>query len=346
VFPALTPVYEALRLESRLLKNFHLPESLAQLPSGAKGKTMTLSRVFFWALGSIFVLAVLYAICMPNLMRSRVAANRAMHAYRMQHPLDVPAPSLKLVGAELKSDSASTAYQPKLIRKAELQLLVTDVRDAASQVEKIVSANGGQVDNLNLEETEQGSFSGTVTVRIPSAVLEEALAQLKSIAIRTQNEHIAVQDVTHEYYDSEAHLRNLHAEEQQYLAIMKQSGKIPDTLQVAQHLSDVRDRIERQQAAIQVMSHDVEMSQVGISLSKEANTKVAAFNWRPLQNARAASRQLLEGLSEWFDSLVTLLIKLPLVLVWLLTVAVGCYFLFVGSRWTWRRVRLLFVVGE
>jgi hypothetical protein len=306
---------------------------------------MTLRRSFLWALCSIFLGCLLVAICTPNLLRSREAANRSIQAYRMKHPL-AASPTLGLASvSEAKADSAP-APDAKIIRTAELQLLVGDVRVSASQIVKLVTAAGGQVDNLNLAETEAGCFSGTLVVRVPSSGLEDALAQLKSVAIHTQNEQITARDVTHEYYDNEAHLRNLRAEEQQYLAIMKQSGKIADTLQVAQHLSDVRDRIERQQAAIQVMSHDIEMSQVGISLSKQSNTNVAAFDWRPLQNARAAARELLEGLSGWFDSVVSLLIKLPLLLVWLLTIGLAGWILIVVSRWIWRRVRNVFPAVE
>jgi hypothetical protein len=243
-------------------------------------------------------------------------------------------------------DKSPDVPDSKIIRNAALTMVVKDVRDSASQLTRMVMASHGQIDNLSLAETAEGCFSATIVLRIPATGLEDAVTRFKSIAVRTEQEQITARDVTHEFYDSEAHLRNLRAEEQQYLAIMKQSGKIPDTLEVAEHLSDVRDRIERQQAAVQAMSHDVEMSQVSITLTKLIDTKIAGFEWRPLQNARAAMREELVGLSEWADLAVAFLIRLPLAMLWVCTFAVVLWILFIVCRWIWRRFRHLLPAFE
>ena len=113
--------------------------------------------------------------------------------------------------------------------------------------------------------------------------------------MRTDREQVSGRDVTREFYDNEAHLRNLRAEEQQYLAIMKQAHTVPDMLEVSEKLSDVRDRIERLQAQIQVMTHDIEMSAVSITPGagvRHSGTwhPVAAVVQRENCDSRAAGR--------------------------------------------------------
>ena len=89
---------------------------------------------------------------------------------------------------------------------------------------------------------------------------------------------------------------------------------------------------------MQVMSHDIEMSIVSINLTKQIDTKIAGFEWRPLQNARAATRSLLIGLGEWFDAVVAFLVGLPLVLAWMASVGALLWVIFWVIRWIWRRI--------
>jgi hypothetical protein len=146
------------------------------------------------------------------------------------------------------------------------------------------------------------------------------VAEFKRLAVRTEREQISTRDVTREFYDNEAHMRNLRAEEQQYLAIMKQAHTVKDTLEASEKLSDVRDRIERLQAQIQLLTHDIEMSAVTVALMQESDAQVFGIRWRPLYNAKIAARELLVGLGEWLDSVVEILIKLPLIMLWTVTV--------------------------
>ena len=235
------------------------------------------------------------------------------------------------------ADSASPVPDRKLIHNAELGLTVVDVRAVAEQIRRITEAGRGEVDNLEITDG-GGSVSATVVVRVPASGLTSALTEYKKLAVRTDHEQVSGRDVTREFYDNEAHMRNLRAEEQQYLTIMKQAHSVTDILQVSEKLSDVRDRIERLQAQIQVMTHDIEMSAVSISLTQESSTQVLGIRWRPLYNAKIATRELLAGLGEWTDWVVALLIKLPLILLWTLTIAALLWLVWRIGRAAWQRL--------
>ena len=225
----------------------------------------------------------------------------------------------------------------KLIHNAELGLTVTDVRAAADQIQRITEAGGGEVENLEITGG-NGFVTARLVVRVPASGLVTALAEYKKLAIRTDREQITGHDVTREFYDNEAHLRSLRAEEEQYLTIMKQAHKVPDVLDVAEKLSDVRDRIERLQSQIQVMSHDIEMSAVEISLNEQVTAPVSAVEWRPWYNAKAATHELLVGLGAWMDWVVQLLIELPLFLLWTVTIGGILWTVWKMGRAVWRRI--------
>jgi Domain of unknown function (DUF4349) len=288
-------------------------------------------RKFMWAAAAIFALVCIVAIGTPNLLRSRIAANEAS----LLGKLRTPTPGV--VASQLALYVGSPNPEKKLIHNAELGLIVGDVRAAVEQLRRLTESSQGEIDKVEITETSYGSLSATLAVRVPASGLETALAGFKKVAVRTEREQVTVRDVTREFFDNEAHMRNLRAEEQQYLAIMKQAHTVKDTLEVSEKLSDVRDRIERLQAQIQLMTHDIEMSVVTIALMQESNTRVFGIRWRPVDNAKIAARELLVGLGEWLDWVVAVLIKLPLIVLWAATVGGILWLLWSIGRSIWLR---------
>ena len=229
------------------------------------------------------------------------------------------------------------APDKKLIHNAELGLMVGDVRAAAEEIRRLTELNHGEIDKLEISETSGGFLSATLLVRVPASGLENVLAALRKVAVRTEREQVSTRDVTREFYDNEAHMRNLRAEEQQYLAIMKQAHTVKDTLEVSEKLSDVRDRIERLQAQVQLLTHDIEMSVVTIALMQESDAQVFGMRWRPLYNAKIAARELVVGLGEWLDWVVAIFIKLPLIVFWAMTVGGILWAAWKVGRLAWLR---------
>jgi len=71
-------------------------------------------------------------------------------------------------------------------------------------------------------------------MRIPAKHLDEARAQVRAIAKAVEEDTIEARDVTREYVDQEAKLRDFRAEEAQYLAILKRAtavGRVGGQLQ-------------------------------------------------------------------------------------------------------------------
>ncbi len=278
---------------------------------------MGISRKMLWAVGALLVLLFFVVISTPNLLRSRMAANEAIlvskfGSAQMTEQQDTAQGQLALY-------AQVTAPDKKLIHNADLGLMVVDVRAAAEEIRRLTELNHGEIDKLEIAETSGGFLSATLVVRVPASGLKNALAAFRKVAVRTEREQVGTRDVTREFYDNEAHMRNLRAGEQQYLAIMKQAHTVKDTLEVSEKLSDVRDRIERLQTQVQLLTHDIDMSVVTIALMQESDAQVFGMRWRPPYNAKIAASELVVGLGEWLDWVVAISIKLPLIVLWATT---------------------------
>jgi hypothetical protein len=118
-------------------------------------------------------------------------------------------------------------------------------------------------------------------------------------------------------------LRNLHAQEAQYLTILKQAKTVKDILEVSEKLNGVRGEIEQQQAEFETLSKQVETVAMTVSLRSQAEANVFGLQWRPLFEIKLAAVQGLEGLADYASAMFSLLFYLPAILLWLATILAG-----------------------
>ena len=284
------------------------------------------------------LLMIIAAIATPNLLRSRIAADSAVrHAelYKAQEQAGFG----DYTRASAEPQSAPFAdpvrfAERQVIQTIDMSLLVDDPGQAAEQASAIAAKYRGYVENSQVGRAGSGS-SAQVTLRVPSVSVEEARLALRRLAKKVEEEKASANDVTAQVADVDATLRNYRAEEQQYLAIMQRSGSVKDTLEVAQRLAEVRGRIERTEAQLKLMSRQVEMATIHVSLRAEAIVSPAEIKWLP--NFRAAWRDAAESMAAYLATLTAMVLYMPVVLAWVATIL---FLLVIGwrvSRWVWMR---------
>ena len=224
----------------------------------------------------------------------------------------------------------------KIVRSAELALLVNDVDEASAKIRNLALQQNGEIDQVREWSPSERTREGELHVRVPADKLEAALKQIKSVAISVSNERLVATDVTRQYTDNAARMHSLQAEEQQYLQILKQAKSIQDILDVTEHLTEVRTQIEQLQGEINVMSHDIAMSAVAIMLSQNAPEGGLLGSWHPLLNARRSVRSMIEGLGDWADSAIAFAIYLPLLALWILSICLILWIAWKILRYLWR----------
>jgi hypothetical protein len=157
-------------------------------------------------------------------------------------------------------------------------------------------------------------------VRIPSEHFEEARAEIRRLGLHVDSERVEAEDVTLQYVDLDARLKNLRNEEAQYLSIMRRANTVKDTLEVSEKLSEVRGQIEERQAEFQALSKQVETVAISVSLRTEADARVLGLNWRPLYQLKVAMREGLNSLGNYAAAMAGFLFMLPAILLWLTTI--------------------------
>jgi uncharacterized protein DUF4349 len=302
-------------------------------------------RTSAWWIAMAGVAALIMVAGLPNLMRSRIATNQA-HEYAMPAPVvggyearsrsaALASVSTALLEPAADKSLADSPMDRKMVRTGSVDLVVKRPAEAAEKIRALAEGMGGFLVSSELSGGQVGG-SGSLTVRVPASRFEEARAEIRKLGLRVESEKVEAQDVTRQYVDEDANLRNLRAEEIQYLAILKQAHTVKDTLEVSEKLSEVRGQIEQQKAEFDALSKQIETAAITVSLRAEAEAQVFGLHWRPLYQMKLELRDGLDAVAGYAGAMTAILFYLPAVLLWMVTIVVGAAVGWKVLRWAAR----------
>ncbi|MFZ2488612.1 MAG: DUF4349 domain-containing protein [Anaerolineae bacterium] len=275
---------------------------------------------------TIVVLVACGAPATPTMNEVAPAADMA----RPQAP-SAPSDAGGATGAEVTTEQPAPDER-KMIYTGNISIVVKDPAAAMQQVEDLASSLGGYTAQSQLYQYNAELMSGNVTIRVPADQYEAALASLRTLGQRVLNENSTASDVTAEYTDLEAQLRNLQAAERELAAMLtevrqKPEAKPGDILEVYNALSQKRGEIEQVQGRLNYLQNQVGFSTISVDLTPDQiNAPVLDEGWRPLVTVRNAFRSLLTILQGLLDLIITLVIVvLPVLLLLALPVALVLY---------------------
>jgi len=188
----------------------------------------------------------------------------------------------------------------KIVKSGRISLEVESVVTAMDEIASIADELGGYVVSSDKYETDEGP-SANMNIRIPVEKFDQAFDRLRQLAIDVPHESTDSIDVTEEYVDLQARLRNLEATESQYLALLERAETVEDTIQVWRELSNIRGQIEQIEGRMKYLERTSDMSFIQISLSEPG---ALAGPWSPSNALRSAIR----GLVTFLRGIVTALI--------------------------------------
>ena len=212
----------------------------------------------------------------------------------------------------------------KVIRQASLQLHASDTRATFDEIVRLTESVGGFVANANVFpfEGEDAQPDVSMTLRIPAGQLTSVMTTIKGSVDEVVAESQSAQDVTEQFVDLEARLRNLEALEVELRALLEDVRKQPDAdpvklLTVFNELFSVRGQIEQIQGQINYLSDLTAMATLDVQVSQTPiDIPIVANAWAPAEAAKDALRSLvtaLQGIANWAISFA--LFTLPVLLL-------------------------------
>jgi hypothetical protein len=221
-----------------------------------------------------------------------------------------------------------------IVKNGQLSVVVKSVNEALAAVADYTTKQGGFVVSSNVYKNGLVPY-GTITVRVPAAKFDQGITTVKNLG-ELISESANGQDVTEEYVDLDAQLRNLRATEVQFMAIMSKAVKISDVLDVQRELTNVRGNIERLQGRMKYLKQSADLSTITVNFSTDPGVLPSYDNslaWKPWAQVKEAARALMEAGKKLINVLIWFVIFLP---IWLLIAGVAWLIVLLVKK-IWRR---------
>lgn len=170
-----------------------------------------------------------------------------------------------------RAATAQPGAQRHIIYRAEVDLVVEQFDPLPEQIETAVRQHDGFVSASSLTGSPGRPRSGRWTVRVPVDRFHEFLAAVRLLG-EARNVTATSDDVTAEFYDIEARIRNKQQEEQRLLELLADAtGKLEEVLAVERELSRVRGEIEQAQGRLRMLKDVTELTTVTVTVTEIEN---------------------------------------------------------------------------
>ena len=190
------------------------------------------------------------------------------------------------------ANAASQALQRKIIRNANLTLELASPVENQRKIFSIAESHGGFVvtSEMAQEATDGKSkpqMSVNLIVRVPASQFDQVVEEIRQVGNRIIQEKRTGQDVSEEFIDLEARIKNQKALENQFLEIMKRAGKVADALEVQTQLADVRTEIEKLEGRKRFLENQASLSTINVTLQTPTQIVTAVGFWYNVRSAFA-----------------------------------------------------------
>jgi len=175
-------------------------------------------------------------------------------------PVIFAEPSAPVVGEQW-------AAERMIVRTGEISLAVEDIPATIDNITKMADGFGGYVVTSMVWKERERLF-GTISIRVPAEHFDGAMKVLRNMAVDVTSEQSTSKDVTEEYVDLSAKLKNLEATEEQLLRIMEKAETVEDILDVQRELTKTRGEIEQTKARMQYLERTSATSIINIHLEQ------------------------------------------------------------------------------
>ena len=232
-------------------------------------------------------------------------------------------------------DASVDLPERMIIRTAEMSMVVQDTDETLAAMRELIKGYDGYIADSSRWLADEQPYA-RITLRVPSQSLDEVMALLREMAIKVDNENISGQDVTEEFVDLQARLRNLEATEKELLALLTEvrenRGKAEDILAIHRELTNIRGQIESLKGRAQYLERMTALATINVSIQPKAAPRplVESTKWNPLVTINNALRGFVRFFQVLADLLIYVVVFSPFILAPVLVI-----WLFV--RWIRRR---------
>ncbi|MES2622389.1 MAG: DUF4349 domain-containing protein [Bacteroidota bacterium] len=200
--------------------------------------------------------------------------------------------NLKMVG----NNRVIEKVPAQIIRNANVQFQVSNVEASHHKISGLLKQFNAYYASDN-KTTNTYQLNQSMIIRVPASGFENLMDELMKESVYTNYKNISAEDVTAEFVDIQARLKTKKEVELRYIALLKQSNKVTDILEVEDKLRVIREEIEAAEGRMKLLKDQVGYSTITLDIYQKldytpepeigffSNLKAAFVKgWRSLVN--------------------------------------------------------------
>ena len=282
-------------------------------------------------LGIVGLTAVHNAVFVPLFRLRGIATSKATALAAMEEPptlwersplgfvedADLSAGILASLQSEPHDQISESTTIRRVAHTSEFNIVVTNPIATADKIRELAESLGGNL--LASRYSGNDTNYANISISVPITSQSQAESEIRKLALRIDSENTEAEDVTKEWVDSDARLRNLRATVAEYLRLLQRAGSVQDTLEITDKLSETRGQIEQLQAEFSALAKRVQMITISVALRANADVQVMGLHWQPLYRAKLSLREAVDALGSYSATMFSVILHLPVIALWATT---------------------------
>lgn len=217
-------------------------------------------------------------------------------------------------------DGSMGGVEQRLIRTASLRLDVAGLEEAIEAISVTAKTVEGFVAKSNVYGAVENR-TAELTLRLPAQHLDSVLVEIKKVG-QVRHSSTGSNDVTLQYVDLEARIRNLTRQEERLLEVLSQASTVEDILRVEQELARIRGELEAHTAEFRYLKDRVDYATVDVFLH-ETTTASSTITTTGLKGVwQRSSTGFVKSINAMLTGLGNLLVLLFTSLPYLVIISV------------------------
>ena len=163
----------------------------------------------------------------------------------------------------------------KIIYSADATVESTEFDSTINALEALIDSVGGWVESSSVNGANYSSISrgsktnrsASYTVRVPNERFNDMMSSLSALG-NVPRSHVYTENVTSQYYDTQARLSTYQAQEQRLLELLEKAETVSDVIEVENELTEVRYRIESLQTSLRNWDRRVSWSTIHLTVNE------------------------------------------------------------------------------
>ncbi|WP_202710200.1 DUF4349 domain-containing protein [Sporosalibacterium faouarense] len=232
------------------------------------------------------------------------------------------------------AEESNTLQNRKIIKSANISIETKTFDNTVDEIARRTDIVGGYIERSNVtgkritstgnSENRQASFR----LRIPQDEFANFILDFGNLG-NIINNRTDGQDITNQYFDTEARLKTLEIQEDRLLEILKKAEKVEDIIDLERELSDIRYKIENLTGTIKKWDNLVSYSTIDVTVYEvqeviEVKETPVTFG----EKIKDGFNNSVEALVDILKGLVIFIISIIPFLIVIIPIGLICLYIF------------------